>query len=153
MKFHETCPHCGQVTTAYTINLSERMIDAFRIFVGKLTKWLFTFNVDLNKWLLKWEIGLSNSQYSNRQNLAHFGIIKQEWQKWYLTDLGINFYNGNVTLLTPAWFMGWKTLPEDHPAWITHKPRKALYIREFEKQFQDQKEKYVEEKTKAVVVF
>lgn len=145
MKFHRTCGCCGKISTAYTINLSESMLDAFRIFAKKY--------IDNDGWLRKWEIWLRNAQYSNFQNMKHFWIIIQESWLWYLTKIWWDFYNGIGFILNPAGFMDGKTLSDDHEARLTHKPRNKVTIHDIDKQFQDQKEKYQDEATKAKTVF
>jgi len=146
MKYHKTCTCCWHIITAYTINLSDVMVDAFQNFMRKsYDNWW--------NWLKKWDIWLKNAQYSNFQNLQYFWIIQKQWNKRYPTTKWNFWYNWLSLLTTPAWMMWWKTLPDDHEAWITHKPRKKVSIYEFMRTSQDQKEKYQDEATKAKTIF
>ena len=49
--------------------------------------------------------------------------------------------------------MGGQTLPEDHEAWLTHEPRKLVYIHDLEQKYQDKREKYADEATKAKTIY
>lgn len=69
----------------------------------------------------KGELGLKNEQYSNFQNLRHFGIIQQiDSQKWIVTTLGRLFLSGEASIPVPVAHLGGKTLSADHEAWETH---------------------------------
>ena len=149
MIYHKTCPCCWTVVSAYTINLSEQMIDAFKIFVKKYLE----NRCEWYEGLKKWEIWLKNAQYSNFQNLRYFWIIMNNWGKRLLTRKWYDFYSNIHPILNPAWFMAGKTLPDDHEARITHKPRKEVYMSDVEKIYQDKHEKYVQERTKPVTVY
>lgn len=101
--------------TAYTLNLNNSMANAFAKFAEKY--------LETGKGINKGDIGLTNPQYSNFQNLRHFGIIEQfeKGNEWYLTSFGESFYYGESQIITPVAFMGGKTLPNDHECWNTHK--------------------------------
>ena len=126
MKYHEQCPHCTHLVTAYTLPFNTGMADAFIKFAEK-------YYDGNGKGIKKGNIGITNTQYSNFQNLRHFGIISQsEKQEWHLTALGAHFYNADIGIVTPAGHMGGKTLPDDHLAWKTHSgKRTVLYINQF----------------------
>lgn len=146
MKYHKTCPCCWSVVTAYTINLSNVMLDAFIKFAKKYT--------ELNVWLRKWEIWLTNSQYSNFQNLRYFWLILMMWWKRYLSSTWKKWYMWEISIRDVAWFMWWEVLPIDHEAWITHdKEIKDVYIGSLLQQYQDHREKYIDEKTKAITIY
>ena len=117
------------------------MIDAFKIFMEK-------FYREWEQGLRKEDIGLNNSQYGNWSNLKFFGIIRQEGSKRFPTDLWVSFFLGNSPIKTPCAFMGAETLGDSHPARETHpSPRKEVWIGDFFKKTQDQKEKYQQEKS------
>lgn len=123
MKYHETCQCCGQKKTAYTLPLNASLVNAFVRFADKYLK--------TGKGIAKGEIGLTNAQYSNFQNLRHFGIIRQyeKGNEWYLTDTGKMFYYGEIGLKSPIAFMAGETLGDNHPCWQTEKhQRKMIYI-------------------------
>jgi hypothetical protein len=132
MKYSKKCECCGHVVTAYTLPLNEGMVRAFILFARKYIQ-AVTDKSRKDHMLKKGEIGLTNTQYSNFQNLRHYGLI---WQRerggaWMLTKLGSEFYFGTATILTPAAHMGGNTLPPDHPAWNTHpQPRRTISIRD-----------------------
>lgn len=153
MNFHKTCPECGHIVTAYTINLSERMVDAFKIFVKKFEE----AQTGRSPWdpigLKKWDIGLDNSQYSNFQNLRYFEIIYQSNWEWFPTSLWMKWYRAEIGILSTAWMMAWQTLLETHEARITHPPRKMIFINDIQKKYQDHKEKYQEEATKSKSIY
>jgi hypothetical protein len=114
MKHQERCACCGHVKTAYTLPLNDSLVKAFIHFAE--------LSLEKNVGLEKGEIGLTNAQYSNFQNLRHFNLIRQyeKGRKWYLTDFGKDFYYGNVRIKTPVAHMDGKTLDDFHPAWKTH---------------------------------
>ena len=124
MKYFETCQCCGQKKTAYTLPLNQSLVNAFIRFVDK--------HLERGKGIVKGEIGLTNAQYSNFQNLRHYGIIKQyeKGNEWYVTDKGLDFYYGEIGLKSPVAFMAGETLPDDHPCWATEKTekRKTVYV-------------------------
>lgn len=140
MQRHQTCECCGHKVTAYTINLSDVMVDAFGKFMEKHIREL--------RWLKKWEIGLTNAQYSNFQNLRYFGIIEMIAGQRLPTEKWYRFYRGYDTIKTPCAFMNWLLLHDLSPAWETHKEgRKDVWFKDFVQHGQDHKEKYQEEKS------
>lgn len=121
MKYHDTCPHCGHKTTAYTLPLNEGLVRAFLTFKEA--------RVRLGRPVKKGELGLTNSQYGNFQNLRHFGLIMQtngKGRDWEMTFLGWDFVTGRKKILNPAGHLGGVTLAEDHLAWSTHPKRREL---------------------------
>ena len=142
MKYSKTCNYCGHKITAYTIFLNSCMVAAFCKFTEK---YLTRYGASLKKG----EIGLSNAQYTNFQNLRHFGIIQQfeKGGRWYLTSLGKNFYFGKSGVTNPAGHLDGETLEYTHEAWKTHdKPRKLTYIDSFLPHQYKQRTEYQEEK-------
>lgn len=119
MNYKEKCQCCGQQKTAYTLPLNSSLVNAFIKFADKYLK--------DGKGVSKGDIGLTNAQYSNFQNLRHFGIIRQyeKGNEWYLTDIGLAFYYGEIGLLSPVAFMGGETLPDNHPCWDTEKKQRS----------------------------
>ena len=115
MKYNERCSMCGHQKTAYTISLNEPMALAFVRFAE-------SFMSGGRRGIKKGEIGLSNAQYSNFQNLRHFGIIRQyeKGNEWYLTDFGERFYYGEVGIEDPVAHMDGETLSPSHEAWKSH---------------------------------
>lgn len=99
---------------AYTLTLNVSMVRAFKQFAD-----LYLNGSRMP--LKKGEIGLTNSQYANFQNLRYFGLIKQhlDSQRWSLTDFGEKFYFGEAQLHLPIAYMASETLPDHHPAWST----------------------------------
>ena len=129
MKYSKKCECCGHVVTAYTLPMNEGMIRAFVVFALEYTR----KRTKTHTGLKKGEIGLTNTQYSNFQNLRHFGLIHQldRGGVWHLTEIGWKFFSGQATILTPAAHMGGNTLPPDHPAWKTHpQERRRISIRD-----------------------
>lgn len=121
MNWHQTCPHCGVVTTAYTVNLNGPMVTAFVAFAEA--------RIRLGHPLVKGELELDNSQYGNFQKLRHFGLIEPRANRsWEMTSLGWDFLRGREPVLNPAGQFGNSTLPSGHPAWATHKVARH-YIR------------------------
>ena len=124
MNYQEKCQCCGHVKTAYTISLNAPMAKAF----CKFAEMYLEYKLPLKKG----QIGLRNEQYTNFQNLRHFGIIKQiDNQRWILTNFGENFYYGESCITEPVAHMGGETLSEIHDAWGTHRgTRTRRYIHE-----------------------
>lgn len=125
MNYHEDCPHCGKRITAYTLPLNRGLALAFLTFADA--------RIRLQRPVEKGELGLSNSQYGNFQNLRHFGLIFQleRGRAWELTRLGLSFAMGEASVPSPVAHFGAETLPEDHLAWSTHKgPRAKVTIRD-----------------------
>lgn len=143
MKYHEDCPHCGRRTTAYTLHLTENLCCAFLIFADA--------RIRAGRPLAKGEIQLTNSQYSNFQNLRHFGIITQPEGKgncWELTRLGLAFYHGTASLPTPTAHLAGRTLEPDHLAWSTHDgPRHNVTITMMLPEEPARRADYAEQKT------
>ncbi len=125
MNYRRACDHCGHVLTAYTLPLNEGLVRAFIALVMA--------RIRLGRPVKKGELGLTNAQYSNAQNLRHFGLIFQpeKGRSWEVTPLGWNFYRGKSSIFTPAAHLGGMTLLPSHPAWATHKEqRRDVLIRE-----------------------
>ena len=125
MNHREICGHCGHVTTAYTLNLNEPLMQAFLMFAER--------RVRAGRPIKKGEIELAPAQYSNFQNLRHMGLIQQEAKgaAWEMTPLGWEFIRGQSPVLNPAGHMGGMTLPVNHPAWTTHEgDRNAVWIKD-----------------------
>lgn len=120
MHYFETCQCCGQKKTAYTLPLNGSLVNAFIKFADKYLK--------DGKGIAKGDIGLTNAQYSNFQNLRHYGIIRQyeKGQDWHLTDTGLAFYYGEKGLNSPIAFMAGETLPDNHPCWATEKNKRNI---------------------------
>jgi len=129
--------------SAYSITMNETNKNAFLQFASR-------FIGGGSKGLKKGDIGLKNAQYSNFQNLRHFGIIEQREgsNKWFLTEKGLQFYNGEIPIESPAGFIGGKTIERHHPAWDTYKGERSLmYINGFTTNEVKRKKEYQEEKT------
>lgn len=142
MKYHITCPYCQHTKTAYTLPLNQGMLEAFIKFAD-----LFIIDERPKK---KGEIGLSNPQYSNFQNLRYFGIINQseKGKEWFLTEKGKEFYYGDIGLPSPVAFMEGESLTSDHEAWETHEgERKTIFIKDVLTYYYKQKPEYQEEKS------
>lgn len=127
MKYSEKCQYCGHQRTAYSFPLNKSLLKAFLLFADLAVR-------NRKRGLKKGDLGLTNSQYSNFQNLRHFGLIeqKEKGREWYLTDLGEQFYYGEASVLSPTGFFSESTsgltIPKDHAAWQTHnEPR--IYIK------------------------
>lgn len=123
MNYRKTCDHCGHVLTAYTLPLNESLVRAFLSFsLARLR---------LRRPVKKGELELTNAQYSNFQNLRHFGLIFQheKGRHWEITPLGISFLKGKSSVFSPAGHLGGMTLLAGHPAWSTHAdPRRDVFI-------------------------
>lgn len=125
MNYHEDCPHCGRRITAYTLPLNRGLALAFLKFADARMR--------LGRPVDKGELGLTNSQYGNFQNLRHFGLIEQleKGKSWEFTKLGLRFFQGEQKVLSPAGHFGGKTLEPDALAWSTHNgARKEVSIRD-----------------------
>jgi hypothetical protein len=128
--------------TAYSIRLNEIMLNAFKQFAH-------LYIANNRKGIKKGKIGLRNAQYSNFQNLRHFGIIRQEEKgsEWHLTPKGEGFFQGQFAILSPAGFLNGETLNEDHPAWDTYTGKQELiYIDSSVETRMKQRPEYQEEK-------
>lgn len=119
MNYHSKCPGCGHLITAYTLPFNRGLARAFLKFADAALKSMGPVD--------KGQLGLTNSEYGNFQNLRHFGIIQQEakGKGWYFTERGVRFLNGEITLLSPVAHFGGETLPDDHLAWSTHPGKRA----------------------------
>lgn len=125
MKYAETCPHCGRRVTAYTLRMNVPLARAFLAFA--------TARIRLGRPVKKGELSLTNAQYSNFQNMRHFGIISQQdrGRYWEITPLGWSFLRGKSSVFSPAGHLGGMTLLAGHPAWATHEEgRRDLFIRD-----------------------
>lgn len=145
MKYATQCDHCLHQITAYTLNLNKPLVQAFWIFAQK--------TIAEKRGLCKGELGLTNAQYSNFQNLRHFGVIElnREKETWTLTEIGVLFYNNQITLLSPVAHMAGKTLPDNHAAWETHhQPRQPRSIIDFEISGWDRRPEFQEQRKYAV---
>lgn len=124
MNFHQDCPCCGRRTTAYTVPMNEMLARAFVAFAEARVRY--------NRPLQKKDFILTNVQYTMFQKLKHFGLIYQHegaGRTWDITTLGLKWYMGQTTILTPVAFMGNKTLDDQDLAWATHKkPRRAITV-------------------------
>lgn len=142
MKYSKTCECCGHKVTAYTLMMNEPLCRAFIAFAKE--------RIRLGRPLKKGEIGLSNAQYSNFQNLRHFGIIRQEDKggAWDVTLLGWMWLSGEARIHSPTAHMGGKTLLYNHEAWDTHpvKPE-FITIRERFPELWKERPEYQEEKS------
>lgn len=146
MKYSIKCNHCDSQQTAYTLPLNASLVEAFVVFATK-------YMAD-RKGIKKGDIGLTNAQYSNFQNLRHFGLIMQmdKGQEWYLTKRGAQFYNGEIKIASPAAHLGGKTLPPNHDAWATHSaPRQLVSIRDVLPDYYKQREEYQNEKYPSLI--
>lgn len=146
MNYHETCNHCGHRITAYTLPMNASMANAFARFAEKYAM--------LKRGLKKGEIGITNSQYSNFQNLRHFGIIEQDdrGQAWHLTRLGFLFYEGTMPVMSPAGFINGTTLRDDHGAWGSHaQKRRNVFIGDILPERFKQRSEYREEAAEPTV--
>lgn len=119
MNYHDKCPCCGHKITAYTLPMNEGLIRGFLLFKEA--------RVRLGRPVRKGELGLTNSQYGNFQNLRHFGLLSQvkKGRDWEMTPLGWAFASGRARVLNPAGHLGGATLPDDHLAWSTHPERRT----------------------------
>jgi hypothetical protein len=119
MNYHEDCPHCGRRITAYALPLNRGLALAFLAFADARMR--------LARPVDKGELGLTNSQYANFQNLRHFGLIMQtdKGRAWDFTRLGLAFFQGQAKVITPAGHFGGRTLEPDALAWATHKARRG----------------------------
>lgn len=145
MNYHEDCRCCGHRITAYTLHLNRKLVVAFLKFVDK--------RVALRRPIAKGEIGLTNGEYGNFQNLRHFGIVSQfeKGSAWDLTPLGWRFLRGEIDLPTPVAHFKGETLTEDHLAWATHDgPRRRKYIRDLLPEDWKTRPEYQAEKRDAV---
>lgn len=145
MNFHHDCPQCLHRETAYTLHLSRKLVTAFLAFADA--------RIRLGRPVSKGELGLEAAQYSNFQNLAHFGIIQQAERAgpWEFTPLGLRFLRGEVDLPTPVAHMAGRTLAEDDLAWATHKgERTRKTIRDVMPEDWRVREDYMAEKRDAV---
>ena len=143
MNYTADCPHCGHRITAYTIPMNAGLAQSFVVFAGACIR--------LGRPVAKKELPLSNVQYTMFQKLRHFGLIAQPQdcgRTWTLTAQGLAWYYGRTIILTPAAWMGGKTLDEKSPAWGTHKePRRGITIHDVLPNGWKQREEYAEEKS------
>lgn len=145
MNYHEDCPHCGRRITAYTLPLNRGLALAFLKFADARMK--------LGRPVEKGELGLTNSQYGNFQNLRHFDLIAQEekGRAWDFTRRGLLFFQGEAKVLNPAGHFGGKTLDPDALAWATHDgARVEVSIRDVLPEEWKQREEFKLEKKDAV---
>lgn len=139
MQYHDDCKCCGHRVTAYTANLNRPLARAFVAFCDARTRF--------GRPVLKNELALTHGQYGNFQKLAYWKLIFMTDAGWEWTSLGINFFLGNVSVLTPAGHMGNEALPDDHLAWSTHKGKRvAVTLRGVLGEEWDQRPKYADEK-------
>lgn len=119
MNYHETCPHCGAKVTAYLVRLNEPLLGAFLLFAEA--------RIRAGAPVRKSDLPLDHSQYGNFQKLRHFGLVRAvEGGVWEMTPAGWDFLRGRGRVLNPAAQFGNGALPEDHPAWMTHRGERVL---------------------------
>jgi hypothetical protein len=124
MNWSKTCPCCGNVIAAYTINLNRLLVAAFIQFAEG--------RIRAGEPVRKSELRLGHSQYGNFQKLRHFGLIeKRDGQRWEMTSLGWQWLRGQAKIHNPSGHMANAALPPEHPAWSTHEePRRLVSITE-----------------------
>ena len=145
MNYHDQCSHCGHRITAYTLHLNKPLTRAFIAFCE--------VRIRLGRPVSKGQIALTNAQYSNFQNLRHFGFIEQMevGHCWDFTPLGIEWFMNRATVLSPVAHLGGETLPVDHLAWSTHKGlRRSVCIQSILGEEWKPREYYQAEKKDAV---
>lgn len=144
MNYHEDCPCCHRRTSAYTLPMNRGLARAFLKFVD--ARLLLERPVD------KGELKLTNAEYSNFQNLRHFGLVaqKEQGRAWDWTERGLAFFHG-APVESPVAHFGGETLPSDHLAWATHTgPRGNVTIAELLPAEWKEREAFVREKKDAV---
>ncbi len=122
MNYSKTCDHCGHTLTAFTIHMNAGLASAFVAFS--------IFRISAGRPVKKRDLNLDHSQYGNFQKLRHFGLIeKRELGAWEMTPTGWAWLTGKTLVLNPAAQFGNTTLPENHPAWLTHaEPRTPIKL-------------------------
>ena len=124
MNYQEACSCCGHKKVAYTLPLNKSMVSALVIFANK-------YQSEGRRGLRKGDIGLTNSQYANFQNLRHFFFVEQrdKGKEWHLTKYGEKFLRGEAVALVPVGHIGGKTIGATHAAWATHDGgRKRIFV-------------------------
>lgn len=149
MKYHEKCECCGHVISAYTMPMNEGHVKSF-------IKFCEMYLAGGKKGIKKGDIGLTNAQYTNFQNLRYFGIIRQneKGNEWFLTQFGAGFYYGEDAIKSPCAYMNGNTVEDGHPAWQTHgKPRAMKMINDIYPTHYKQRPEYREEKSSQESLF
>lgn len=143
MKYTEECGHCGHVVTAFTHNLNKPLINLFIRFVEEYLRNPRPINVNQ-------EIQATHTQLCNWQKLRYFDLIKEVDGQglWVPTSIGIDFYYGEITMLTPVATINAEVIPDDHEAWETHtRDRQWKTIREIEETHYKKRPEYQAEKS------
>jgi hypothetical protein len=146
MKYQETCPHCAGVIACYTHNINRLMIIAFQKLVEKYlhTKQPVNINTDLE---------LDHNQKCNLPKMQYYGLIVKVPDGWAVTNRGLKFYYNELPVLMPVATLNNETIPDDHPAWKTHKkPRVEKYISQIDGYIYKKRPEYQQEKSKQGVL-
>jgi hypothetical protein len=143
MKYQETCPHCGQIITAYTHNINKPMAYAFVTFMQEYERTRRPVNINSG-------LSITHNQICNMPKLQYYGLIKRlEGEGWIPTERGILWYKGEAAIETPVATMSNRVLPDNHPAWATHKKGRTTVTLESVTGFRyKQRDEYQAEKSR-----
>lgn len=140
----ECCDRCHKYSVAYTHQINKPMILAFQAFIEKYfeTKTYVKINEET--------LGIDHNQICNLQKMKYYGLmVRHEGEAWLPTKKGVAFYFGRAFVMTPAGSIDNEILPDDHPAWETHKKKRELkWIWDFDEEWKYKKRpEYQQEKS------
>lgn len=140
MKYVKNCECCGHQETAYAHPLNRGLVLAFK----ELSEYYLRTKKACN---VNRELDLSHNQLANFQKLRYFGLVQDTTDGWYPTQLGLEWYRGNCSILNPAGSLSNIPLADDHEAWKTHsKKRKAVRITDYIDMSYKQRSEYAQER-------
>lgn len=147
MRYHETCPHCGNQTTAYTHNLNKTLVSALDQLVTHYYKQYSPVN-------LQQDLDLTKNQYNNFQKLQYFGLVRRTTNGYYPTSKGISFTAGLTHCQNKVATLGKRILENDHPAWeTTNVSPETVMIWDIDERFYKRREDYQKEKSNQIKLF
>lgn len=147
MKYTQSCPCCGQITTAYSHNINRQM-------VGVLRQLVDFYEENRKPANLQRDLKLTKNQYNNFQKLQYFGVVVRTQHGWYPTEIGMDFIYGDRMIYNPVATFGSNILPIGHEAWKTAtKQPQQVAVQEIDETSYKRRENYQEEKSNQTKMF
>lgn len=103
--YEEKCECCGHIKVLYQHKLNKPMVSALAQ--------LYKKNKPAN---LQKELNLTKNQYNNFQKIQHMGLVEGMGSSsmWRITDKGVKFITGRISVCSSGFSFGGETIPHDH---------------------------------------
>lgn len=89
------CPHCAQLTLLRGVSLSFAHVRALHVMLATETSGRLTTADDMAK--------QGRSIYCNYTQLKYWGLIEAVGEKWRLSQTGLKFFRGQISLPRKLW--------------------------------------------------